>query len=78
MAIAKVESVRFGKKHNTLYVRSKSGNVYRYRDVMPNPQELKKLGREVWITGCIHTQYWNKVSPAHSTKGAVCSIGAQS
>jgi hypothetical protein len=62
MAIAKVDSVRFGKKHKTLYVRSRSGNVYRYRDVMPTYKDLKQLAVDVHTTGCIHTQYWNKVA----------------
>lgn len=59
---ATVIGARLGKKRNTLYVKTKSNNIYRYKYKLASRSEARELGLRISAGDrMIDTQHWVKV-----------------
>lgn len=60
MATATVTEISAGRKTNNIYVKTKSGNTYRFGSEIPVDKRNNFMQR-VMDAGVINTKHWTKV-----------------
>lgn len=66
MATATVTEISAGRKTNKIYVKSKSGNTYRFHSEIP-VQKRNSFMQRVMDAGVINTKHWTKVQKSERT-----------